>query len=264
LESDITNLQNEITIINKNYIVLQGQLDTANDTISSLYALLFLIRGELGVIGNDGIIPAIQLLKAQLQQEKNKNILLQDQLDGLNDELDTAREYNSVLIQKLQELMLLIGSEDTEGIKNKIIELQTALSDSQTRIQELEQERIILIEHLREAEELNQTLQQRIEELLDLADADVEELKRKILELTEQVNQMIQNNQELQESIQTLNSQVILLNSEKSVLESEIVRLETLLNTANSTIEELRQQLADMAAGKTILENENTVLRNRA
>lgn len=262
LESDITNLQNEITIINNNYITLQGQLDTAYDIISSLNALLFLIRGELEVIGNDEIIPAIQLLKAQLQQEKNKNILLQEQLDGLNDELDTAREYNSVLIQKLQELMLLIGSEDTEGIKNKIIELQTALSDSQTRIQELEQEKIILIERLREAEELNQTLQQRIEELLDLADADVEELKRKILELTEQVNQMIQNNQELQESIQTLNSQVILLNSEKSVLESEIVRLETLLNTANSTIEELRQQLADMAAGKTILENENTAFRN--
>lgn len=262
LESDITNLQNEITIINNNYNTLQSQLYTANETISSLNALLFLIRGELGVIGNDEIIPAIQLLKAQLQQEKNKNILLQDQLDGLNNELDTAREYNSVLIQKLQELMLLIGSEDTEGIKNKIIELQTALSDSKTRIQELEQEKIILIECLREAEELNQTLRQRIEELLDLADADVEELKRKILELTEQVNQMIQNNQELQESIQTLNSQVILLNSEKSVLESEIVRLETLLNTANSTIEELRQQLADMAAGKTILENENTAFRN--
>ena len=262
LENDITNLQNEITIINNNYNTLQGQLNTANDTISSLNALLFLIRGELGVIGNDEIIPAIQLLKAQLQQEKNKNILLQDQLDGLNDELDTAREYNSVLIQKLQELMLLIGAEDTEGIKNKIIELQTALAESQTRIQELEQEKIILIERLREAEELNQTLQNKIEELLDLADADVEELKRKILELTEQVNQMVQKNQELQESIQTLTSQVTLLNTEKSVLESEIVRLETLLKTANSTIEELRQQIADMAAGKTIMENENTAFRN--
>ncbi len=262
LGNDITHLQNEITIINNNYITLQGQLNTANNTISSLNALLFLIRGELGVIGNDEIIPAIHLLKAQLQQEKNKNILLQDQLGGLNDELDTAREYNSVLIQKLQELMLLIGSEDTEGIKNKIIELQTALAESQTRIQELEQEKIILIERLRKAEELNQALQKRIEELLDLADADVEELKRKILELTEQVNQMILKNQELQESIQTFTSQVTLLNSEKSVLESEIVRLETLLKTANSTIEELRQQLADMAAGKTILENENTAFRN--
>lgn len=262
LRSDITNLQNEITIINNNYIVLQGQLDTANDTISSLNALLLLIKGELGVVSNDEIIPAIQLLKAQLQQEKNKNLLLLDQLDGLNDELDTTREYNSVLLQKLQELMLLIGAEDTEGIKDKIIELQKALTDSQTRVLELEQEKISLIERLRVAEELNQTLQQRIEELLDLADADVEELKRKILELTEQVKQMIQKNQALEESIQTLASQVILLNSEKSVLESEIVRLETLLNTANSTIEELRGQLADMAAGKTITENENTALKN--
>ncbi len=260
-ESDITNLQSDLEVLYNRNITLQGQLDSANNTITSLNALLALIKGELGVVKDDEIIPAIRQLKAQLQQEIANNSLLQDQLDQLNAELITVRNNNSVLIQKLQELMDLVGSEDEDGIKDKILELQTALSESEARVIKLEKEKNELITSLQEAENLNRSLQQRIDELLKLSDGDVVELKKQILDLTDQINQMIQINQELQESIHNLNIQVTELTTEKTALESEIVRLETLLETANSTIEELRKQLADMAAGKVNLENENAALK---
>ncbi|QHQ62872.1 hypothetical protein Ana3638_20540 [Anaerocolumna sedimenticola] len=261
LENDITNLQGDLETLHNSNTALQGQLDTANDTITSLNALFVLIKGELGVINNEDIIPAIRQLKAQLQQEKDNNELLQKQLDELNTELNTARDNNSVLISKLQELMNLVGSENQEGIKEKIIKLQNSLKESESRVIELEKVKSDLMKDLQEAENLNKSLQQKIDELLQLGGSDVEEIKKQVLALTEQINRLIQNNQELQESINDLKLQVTDLNSEKAQLESEIVRLETLLNTANSTIDELRQQLADMAAGKTNLENENAALK---
>ncbi|MGB8455267.1 MAG: Ig-like domain-containing protein [Anaerocolumna sp.] len=261
LETGITNLQSELDTLNETNTNLKGQLDAANNTISSLNALLVIIKSELGVANDDEIIPAIQQVKAQLQQETAKNSLLQGQLGELNEELHTATDNNSTLAGKLQELMNLAGSEDTDGIKDKIIELQNKLIDSETQITELEQVKNDLISDLEEAEQLNRSLQQRIDELLALSGSDGEELKRQILDLTDEINQMILNNHKLRESIDNLNAQITEINTEKTVLESEIVRLETLLDSANSTIDELRQELADLAAGKSGLENENAAMK---
>jgi chromosome segregation ATPase len=263
LHSNITNLQIELDTLQDNNTKLQGQLGSANQTIHSLNVLLVLIKGELGVVNDSDIIPAIKLLKEQLQYEKENNSLLQDQLKGLNGELTAARDSNTVLTQKLQELIRLIGSEDADGIKDKIIELQTSLTESETTIHELELDKSNLLKSLEEAEQLNQTLQQKISELLKLSDSDVQELKQQILDLTGQINQLIQKNQDLQTSITDLNTRITDLNTEKATNESEIVRLETLLNTANSTIEELRQKLANLAADKTSMENENVALKEK-
>ncbi|WFR59549.1 Ig-like domain-containing protein [Anaerocolumna sp. AGMB13025] len=263
LESNITGLQSELDSIQDSNIKLQGQLNTANQTINSLNALLALIKGELGIVNDDDIIPAIKQLKEQLQHEKVNNSFLQEQLDELNTELATARESNITLTEKIQELINLVDSEDFDGLKSKIIELQTSLTESVTRIHELELEKSTLLKNLEEAEQLNQTLQQKLDELLKLSDSDVLELKQQILALTSQMNQLIQKNQDLQTSISDLTIRINDLNTEKAKYESEIVRLETLLNTANSTIEELRLKLANLAADKILLENENEALKEK-
>ncbi len=261
LETLTGNLQRDMEILNSSNISLQGQLDEANHAIAYLNTLLVLVKGVLGVSGHDEVIPAIQQLKAQLRQKEYDNILLQEQLDELTAELISAGNNNSDLTDKLQELMDLVGSEDADGIKDRITGLKTVLEESKARINELEQERSKLLNSLEEAEELNRTMQQRIDKLLDLSDADTEELKRQILGLTDEINRMFQNNDKLQKSIDSLNLQVNELYTEKAVLESEIIRLETLLDTASNTVEELRQQLAEMAASNNGLTNENASLK---
>ena len=261
LENNIADLEKGIEALNDSNRVLQEQLDIAKNSITTLNSFLFLIKSELGVVDDDEIIPAIKQLKAQLLQEEANNILLRQQVKELDKELITARENNSVLVEKLQELVKLVGSKDEDGIKEKINELQVTLLESEVTITKLKKEKNDLLTRLHESENLNKELQQRIDELLILSGEDGAELKKQILDLTSQINMMMESNNNLQNSIKNLNSKISELNAEKSTLESKIVRLETLLDTANSTIGELREQLADLAAGKTILENENTALK---
>lgn len=261
LENNITDLQREVEALNNSNRDLQKQLDIVKSTITTLNNLLSLIKNELGVVDDDEIIPAIKQLKAQLLQEKANNILLQQQMNELDKELLAVRENHSSLNEKLKELMELVGSIDEAGLKDKIIDLQSALSESEQTIIELQKEKNELIKKLQEAENLNKELQQKINELLELSGEDTEVLKKQILNLTNQINKMVESNNSLQNSIRDLNSKVSELNSVKAALESEIVRLETLLDTANSTIDELREQLAGTAADKASLENENAELK---
>ncbi|WP_313133385.1 immunoglobulin domain-containing protein [Anaerocolumna sp.] len=261
LENKNNHFQSDIEVLNNSNKDLQNQLDVGKNTISALSNLLFLIKSELGVMDDDEVIPAIKLLKAQLLQERANNVLLQQQMNELDKELIVVRENNLVLTEKLKKLMELVDSKDEGGIKDKIIDLQTALLESEQIISELLKEKVELINRLQEAENLNRELQQRIDELLELSGEDTKELKRQILDLANQINKMIERNDYLQNSIKDLNSKISELNSEKATLESEIVRLETLLDTANSTIDDLREQLADMAAGKKSMENENAALK---
>ena len=261
LNINIVILQQDLDEFKTINITLQGQLDEANQKVNGFISFINLIKIELGITDDEDILEAIQNLKNQLQGALNNNTQLLDQIHILEAELEAAVRSNTALNDKLEELILLVGAEDSDNIRIKIIELQITITSSNEHITALEQEKAELLIQLQIALDRITELQVQLETLLNSGDS-ADELREQILLLTQQINQLHTDNETLTVSINNLNLQVIKLTSEKLILEGEIARLESLLATANSTIEELRQQLADLMAEKTILQSENSSLKD--
>lgn len=260
LNSDIDQLEQEINNLTTINTTLQGQLNEANQTIHGFISLITLIKAELGITEDEDIITAIQNLKTQLQGALSNNTELINQIHIVEAELKDALESNTALNTKLEELIVLVGAEDSDNIRIKIIELQDTITTSKAQITVLEQEKAALLIQLQTAFDRITELQNQLDTLLNSGNS-IDELREQILLLTKQINQVMSDNETLTDSINKLNLQVIKLTTEKLELQGEIARLESLLATANSTIEELRQQLAEVMAEKTVLQSENKSLK---
>jgi chromosome segregation ATPase len=260
LQESVTALQNDLDNLQQAKEDVEKQLNDARTDINNLNSILLLIKAELGVSDDSEIIPAIRNLKELLEQQSNENVLLTNQINQLNQQLIDAQKSNDAMQQKLQELLDLLQLDNQDDIKLKIVELQTALINSQKEILQLTQDKSDLIQQLNDANTLIKDLQRQIEDLLN-ASGETAELLKQIKSLNDQINTLVQQNNNLQGQINDLSEKVVELNQDKITYQSEIVRLQTLLDTANSSLLEVREQLADSQAENNVLKAENENLK---
>lgn len=243
LELGTFELNNQINILKNEKIELQNLLAEAINTINSYKTLIDKIKTELGIEDDKDIIPAIKELKDKLDSELIKNETLQTVIDNITKDLDKAREENSDLIDKLESLKDLVNASDKEDITTKIEELLNTIESNNSKILQLEQEKNILIEQLNDALNKINNLLLKIEELQGIIDSSSEELELIISNLQKQIDEISKENVNLQSTLEQLRKDSDNLVIENKFLKSEIVRLESLLEEANSTIKELLEKL---------------------
>ena len=256
LQGNFSNLQNDLKNLQQVKENIELQLNTTITMMSNLKDILLSIKVELGVTDDSEILPAIRNLKAQLTQLSDTNVLLTNQIIIINQQLTEAQQSNIAMQQKLEELIVLLETDNQEDIKLKIVELQTALVNSQRQILELSQEKSDLTQQLKDASTLINNLQKQIEDLLAVSGEDTAELLNQIKELNNQINILVSQNSAMQTLFKDLSEKVVELNKEKITYQSEVVRLQTLLETANTSLSEVREQLADAQAENSILKSE--------
>lgn len=263
LQNNISSMQDSINQLDAEKASLENSLQDAQSRIANLENSLLLIKGELGVVNDEDILPAIQQLKSLLLQQQNTNTQLNNQIDDINKNLQNALQSNTEMQQKLEDLKNTVGAADQDEIKNKITKLQDDLSKSQGEVEQLQNEKDSLTQQLNTANTKIQDLEKQIEDLLALSGSDKEELLNQIKNLNEQIISLGSQNTNLQNQISSLAEKVDNLNNDKAAYQSEIVRLQTLLDTANSNLDEVRNDLANAKSENVALTAENESLKKQ-
>ena len=179
---------------------------------------------------NSALRSKLQVTLTQLDEQSAINSRLQTEVHDLN----TLCEQ----LQSDRDLLLTSVTRHTESLESQLSDTQTRLEESQIRIRELENQKVVLREEARStAISLRHTesLLNRFVKDLERAGSDICALNADLSSERREKGDQIDR---LNSDIQFLNSQVVELRSKADQKESEL----TIVRQANS---ELRDQLAD-------------------
>lgn len=256
LEASVLGLNERITELEGNTTILTNELVNAQNRLLAVNSLLELIKDELGIENEEDILPAIRSLLEKLQQEKDKNIVLQNAIDKAIQDLNIATNSNQQLQQRLEELEELLSNNENEELLQKILELQQQLSNSKNKVIELEEERNALQEQLNSSLEQLDLLQKKLESMQE----NEKDFENKLIELEKELDDLKQDNDSLEKSIQILEGESNRLVTENDELQIELKRLENLLDMANKTIEELQEMIKSLTEENSELKKEKIIL----
>ncbi|WP_271714781.1 Ig-like domain-containing protein [Anaeromicropila herbilytica] len=241
---------------------LESQISNLSNDINELKDLLSEIRDELGVSDNKDVIKAIQDLKDSVTNKVNENTELQNHISKIESLLVEEKKKSDSLSNLLDQLKGLVNANTDEDIANKVKDLQQQLLDANQKIAQLTQDKNDLVSTMSTMQTKINELTNQVAELEELLKTNGTDVQKRIEELQNKVIELENQNVDLKDSIQQLETKVTDMTKINQELQKQIDYLQALLDTANMTIEQLRNELANQIAANKTLTDENTTLKN--